>query len=45
MIEGKGANYDPVAKSLHWLVLGLLIAQFTFGWTMPHIGRTVLEAA
>jgi cytochrome b561 len=41
MIEGKGANYDPVAKSLHWLVLGLLIAQFTFGWTMPHIGRIV----
>jgi cytochrome b561 len=41
MIERKPATYDPVAKSLHWLVLALLIAQFTFGWTMPHIGRTV----
>jgi cytochrome b561 len=41
MVERKGASYDPVAKSLHWVVLVLLIAQFTFGWTMPHIGRTV----
>jgi cytochrome b561 len=24
---------------LHWLIVALLIAQFTFAWTMPHIGR------
>jgi cytochrome b561 len=41
MIERKGGGYDAVAKSLHWLILALLIAQFTFAWTMPHIGRTV----
>jgi len=45
MVESKRAGYDPVAKSLHWLVLALLIAQFTFGWTMPHIGRTVPSSA
>ncbi len=27
------------AKSLHWLIVGLLVAQFIFAWTMPHIGR------
>ena len=36
-----GGRYDSVAKSLHWLTLGLLIAQFAFAWTMPHIGRSV----
>jgi cytochrome b561 len=41
MIERKHTAYDPMAKMLHWLVLGLLIAQFVFGWTMPHIGRSV----
>jgi cytochrome b561 len=40
MIE-KVANdtYSGAAKSLHWLVVALLIAQFIFAWTMPHIGR------
>lgn len=28
-----------VAKSLHWLILALLIVQFTIAWTMPQIGR------
>ena len=41
MVEQKGGRYDSVAKSLHWLILALLIAQFAFAWTMPHIGRTV----
>jgi cytochrome b561 len=26
-------------KSLHWLIVALLITQYIFGWTMPHIGR------
>lgn len=32
-------GYTGTAKVLHWLVLLLLIAQFIFAWTMPHIGR------
>ena len=32
-------RYTPTAKCLHWLIVGLLIAQFIFAWTMPHIGR------
>lgn len=39
MVERKGASYNGVAKALHWLILALLIAQFIFAWTMPHIGR------
>ena len=35
----KTAGYTPTAKSLHWLILALLIGQFIFAWTMPHIGR------
>jgi len=31
--------YTATAKALHWTVVVLLIAQFTFAWTMPHIGR------
>ena len=38
-MEVKGGRYDAVAKTLHWLILALLIAQFIFAWTMPHIGR------
>ncbi len=33
------AGYTTTAKSLHWLIVALLIAQFIFAWTMPHIGR------
>jgi cytochrome b561 len=33
------AGYTTTAKSLHWLIVALLIAQFTVAWTMPHIGR------
>jgi cytochrome b561 len=40
-MERKGGRYDAVAKSLHWLILALLIAQYVFAWTMPHIGRSV----
>ena len=37
----KTAGYTGTARALHWLIVALLIAQFIFGWTMPHIGRTV----
>jgi cytochrome b561 len=33
------ARYTTTAKSLHWLIVLLLLAQFIFAWTMPHIGR------
>ena len=36
---GKTSGYAGTAKTLHWLILALLIAQFAFAWTMPHIGR------
>jgi cytochrome b561 len=32
-------GYGPVAKTLHWLVVALLAAQFAIAWTMPNIGR------
>jgi cytochrome b561 len=32
-------GYTSTAKSLHWLIVVLLAAQFIFAWTMPHIGR------
>ena len=33
------AGYTTTAKSLHWLIVLLLIVQFAAAWTMPHIGR------
>ena len=35
----KTDGYTGTAKTLHWLILALLIVQFIVGWTMPHIGR------
>ena len=32
-------RYTRTAIVLHWLVVVLLVAQYTIGWTMPHIGR------
>jgi len=34
-----GLGYTGTAKTLHWLVVVLLIAQFIFAWTMPDIKR------
>jgi len=39
MAEKTGGSYSGAARSLHWLIVALLIAQFIFAWTMPHIGR------
>jgi cytochrome b561 len=39
--DAVSARYSGTAKFLHWLIVGLLIAQYIFAWTMPHIGRTV----
>jgi len=35
----KDIAYTPVAKLLHWVMVALLIVQFTLAVTMPHIGR------
>ena len=32
-------SYDPVAKTLHWLIAALLAAQYMIAYFMPHIGR------
>jgi cytochrome b561 len=32
-------TYDSTAKGFHWLIVALLIAQYTVGSIMPHIGR------
>ncbi len=37
--ESKVAGYTGTAKSLHWLILALLIVQFIVAWTMPEIHR------
>ena len=33
------AGYGATAKSLHWLIVALLVVQFALAWTMPHIRR------
>ena len=35
----KASGYTGTAKSLHWLIVALLVGQFILAWTMPHIGR------
>jgi cytochrome b561 len=35
-------DYGATAKSLHWLIVALLTAQFILAWTMPHIGRNTV---
>ena len=32
-------TYGVIAKTFHWLVAGLLAAQYAVGWLMPHITR------
>jgi cytochrome b561 len=42
--DGKAGTpgYGAVAKGLHWLVVTLLVVQYTLGWTMPNVGRNTL---
>ncbi|MGH8192496.1 MAG: cytochrome b [Rhodanobacteraceae bacterium] len=39
MVIRTQSRYTRTAIVLHWLILALLVAQYTVGWTMPHIGR------
>src|SRR5258708_31702261 len=36
-------GYSVVAKILHWLIFGLLAAQYAIGSIMPHIGRKTVN--
>ncbi len=36
------ASYGVVAKIFHWLIVFLMIVQFKYAWTMPHIGRNTV---
>lgn len=33
------AEYGSFAKVLHWLIAGILVAQFAIGWLMPKVRR------
>jgi cytochrome b561 len=33
----RAPSYGSVAKTLHWLIVALLIAQYAIAWTMPDI--------
>jgi cytochrome b561 len=39
---GRAIGYSPLAKLLHWLIVVLLIIQYTVAWFMPHIGRNTV---
>jgi cytochrome b561 len=39
--NARAPGYGGIAKALHWLIVVLLIAQFSVAWTMPHIHRGV----
>lgn len=39
MKSGAPASYNLIAQLLHWLTVGLLVAQFAVAWTMPEVHR------
>ncbi len=41
-MENTATAYDPVAKTLHWLMFLLLLAQFIVAFIMPEIKRGVV---
>ena len=43
MASPEPAGYGIVAKILHWLIFGLLAAQYAIGSIMPHIGRKTVD--
>jgi len=44
MVSAQPREYGFVAKSLHWVIFGLLAAQYAVGSIMPHIGRRTEDA-
>ena len=43
MAAAETPSYGLVAKSLHWLIFLLLVAQYAIGSIMPHIGRKTVN--
>jgi cytochrome b561 len=41
----KPSSYGATAKSLHWAVVALLVAQYLIGWLMPDIHRDMSPGA
>src|SRR4051794_4794392 len=41
----KQPSYGTTAKTLHWVMLGLLLLQFPLGWLMPDVHRGMLPGA
>ena len=39
MKTGAARNYNAVAQILHWLIVVLLVVQFTVAWSMPDVHR------
>lgn len=37
--------YGAFAKTLHWLIVALLLAQYVVGWLMPNIRRGMMPGA
>src|ERR1043165_7006501 len=37
-------GYGTTHKALHWIMFGLIAANYTVGWTMPHVSNTTPDA-
>jgi cytochrome b561 len=42
MTNSGSPHYTGTAKTLHWLIVALLISQFAVAWIMPGIGRNTV---
>lgn len=40
--DRRDPTYDGVARTLHWLVVALIAAQFILGWAMPDVHHDTL---
>src|SRR5215831_6338676 len=41
--KAEGQSYGLVARSFHWVLFGLIAAQYVVGSAMPHIGRDTTD--
>jgi len=41
----KTLQYGTTAKILHWLIVALLVVQYSIGWLMPDIHGTMLPGS
>jgi cytochrome b561 len=38
-------SYSPLAKTLHWLTVLVLVVQYALGWLMPHLRRNTIPSS